>query len=370
MKALSLLIKPASGNCNMRCGYCFYTDVTELRAVKNYGFMTRDVLETLVQKALSEVTEYCAFGFQGGEPTLAGLGFYRNLIEFEKKYNVNNVKLSHTLQTNGLLLNGEWAAFLRENGFLTGLSVDAYKQAHDDLRPDRAGKGTHNRCMNAARLLSKHRADFNILSVVTRPMASHPEKAYNFYKRGGFRYIQFIPCIDGFGEEQAENIYSLSADKYGEFLCQIFDLWYDDFIKGEYYSIRIFDNYIQMLAGYPPESCAMQGVCTPYALVEADGSVYPCDFYAADQYFLGNITENSFTEMFEGEKAAEFSKLSRIPDSSCIQCEYRFICRGGCRRDREPVIGGRLSINRYCVAYKAFFRHALPRMQSIARSIE
>ena len=366
MKALSLLIKPASGSCNMRCAYCFYADIAESRAVKNYGLMTLDILETLVRKALTEATEYCAFGFQGGEPTLAGLDFYRALIEFEKKYNRNKVKLSHTLQTNGLLLNEEWAEFLRENQFLTGLSIDACKQIHDDLRLDSAGKGTHNRCMNAARMLGKHRAEFNILSVVTRSMALHPDKTYRFYKHNGLRYIQFIPCIDGLEAERAAGAYSLDAGTYGRFLCRIFDLWYEDFIRDDYYSIRAFDNYIRMLAGYPPENCAMQGVCNPYALAEADGSVYPCDFYAADPYLLGNVASHSFTEMLNGKKAEEFAALSRQPDPSCMRCEYRFLCRGGCRRDREPVADGRLALNHYCAAYKVFFQHALPRMHSIA----
>jgi uncharacterized protein len=369
-RALSMLIKPASGHCNLRCAYCFYSDVTEKRMEKNKDFMSYDLLETLVEKAFSETREFVSFGFQGGEPTLVGLDFFRRLIELEAKYNSNKIKTAHTLQTNGLTLNGEWADFLRENNFLVGLSVDSAKEIHDNLRRDPKGEGTHSRSMEAAKLLEKHKTEFNILSVVTRNLASKPDKAYNFYKRHNFRYIQFIPCLDGLGEEHGAHRHSLDADVYGHFLCRVFDLWYDDFIKGEYYSIRAFDNYVQMLMGKPPENCAMSGVCNAYALVEADGSVYPCDFYAADDYYLGNIQTNSFNEMLRGQKAKNFIDPSTQVDELCRTCEYFYICRGGCRRDREPIKNGKLQLNHYCEAYKKFFKHALPRMKAVASSIK
>ena len=326
-------------------------------------------METLVRKALAEATQMVSFGFQGGEPTLAGLDFFRALVDFEKRYNIHKVQITHAIQTNGLAIDEEWAGFLAENKFLTGLSIDAAKANHDELRPDAAGKGTHSRCLKAARLLRGHGAEFNILSVVTRPLAAHPDTAYNFYKAQGFRHIQFIPCLDGLEEEHGAHPYSLDARTYGKFLCRIFDMWYADFIKGDYISIRAFDNYVHMLAGHPPENCAMSGVCSAYALVEADGSMYPCDFYAVDRYRLGNVNTHGFAEMLEGEAAEEFIAPSRAPHPDCTGCEYFFICRGGCRRDREPLTGGVLALNHYCAAYKAFFPHALPRMQMIARQL-
>ena len=331
--------------------------------------MSVNTLEVIVKKALSEARRQCAFGFQGGEPTLAGLDFFRQLIELERKYNTNGVKISHALQTNGLLLDEAWAEFFRENNFLLGLSIDSSKRVHDYLREDFAGKGTHNRCMAAARLLTKHSVDFNILSVVTRHLAAHPDTAYRFYKQNGFRYIQFIPCLDDLNKPRGESEYSLTAEDYGDFLCRTFDLWYADFAKNDYYSIRAFDNYIQMLAGYPPESCAMSGVCNPYALIEADGSVYPCDFYAMDEFLLGNIKTHSLAEMLNGERAQAFAEPSRKSFSACLSCEYHFICRGGCRRDREPVIDSQLSLSYYCAAYKKFFAHALPRMSVVAHNM-
>lgn len=369
MKSLSLLIKPASGACNMRCRYCFYADVAANRDVRNYGMMTEETLENIVEKALNEAEENCTFGFQGGEPTLAGLDFFRRFIELEEKYNRNNVAVSHTLQTNGLLLDDEWAAFLARHKFLTGVSIDAGKQLHDAMRPDASGRDTHNRAVAATRVLAKHGAEFNILTVVTRALASHPDKTYRYYKERGFRHIQFIPCLDSLEEPAIDNPHSLPPDIYGRFLNRIFDLWYADFMAGEYVSIRAFDNYIHMLAGHPPENCAMSGQCRAYLLIEADGSVFPCDFYALDAYRLGNINTDAVAAMLTGDKAASFAHESEQKPTECLTCHYYPLCRGGCRRDRESIDDNIPHRNRYCQSYKTFFSHALPRMQNLARRL-
>lgn len=364
MRALSILIKPASASCNMRCGYCFYADVSRRRAVRNYGAMSLETLEVLVKSALAEATEFCSFGFQGGEPTLVGLDFFRNLMEFEKRHNVNGARIVHTLQTNGLLIDEAWARFLAENGFLVGLSVDGPKEVHDGLRLDAQKRGTHRRCMEAATRLRKSGAQFNILSVVSRALAGEPAKVYKFYKQRDFKHVQFIPCLEGLGEAPDSSGFAPDAGTYARFLCRIFDLWRADFARGDYVSIRTFDNYVHILGGYPPESCAMNGFCAAYPLVEADGSVYPCDFYALDKYRLGRVGAHSFAEMLEGDAARDFAAPSLEPHPDCLACEYGFICRGGCRRDREE--SGGLSLNRHCRAYKIFFAHALPGMREIA----
>lgn len=354
--------------CNMRCRYCFYADVTRSRDVANRGMMSPEILETVVERALSETESTCCFAFQGGEPTLAGLHFFRALIDFEKKHNQKNIQILHALQTNGLTLDDAWGEFLCDNAFLVGLSIDAERQIHDSLRRDHADRDTHRRSLDAARLLERHKVNFNILSVLTRRLASHPNKVYNFYKNRGFRHIQFIPCLDDLNNANDDgHDWSLDAKTYGMFLCRVFDLWFQDLVRGEYVSVRTFDNYVHMLAGRPPENCAMAGQCVPYALIEGDGSVYPCDFYALDSYCLGNVRENSFAEMLSGSAAEAFAAPSYEPHPDCLACEYGFICRGGCRRDREPIINGRLSRNKYCDSYRVFFSHALPRLREVAR---
>ncbi len=366
MKALNLLIKPASGSCNMRCAYCFYDDVGDSRTVKRRGLMSLDTLERVVKASLREATHQCTFGFQGGEPTLAGLPFFRALIEFERRHNVHRAQILNTIQTNGQLIDGEWASFLAEHRFLTGLSIDGPKDMHDALRLDPAGKGTHNQAMRAARMLTKAGAEFNILSVVTRALAAHPDAAYAFYRRQGFRYLQFIPCMDELGNQPGGHDHSLDAALYGRFLMRTFDLWHQDYIAGQPVSIRAFDNYVTMLMGYPPESCAMAGRCTASLVVEADGEVYPCDFYALDEHRLGNLRQQSVQELLCGEAARAFVEPSLAVHPDCAACRHMPICRGGCRRDREVLEGGALGRNRYCESYRMLFDHALPRMRQVA----
>lgn len=369
MKSLNLLIKPASGSCDMRCAYCFYEDVGESRIAKRRGMMSLDTLERVVKAALAEAEELCTFGFQGGEPTLAGLAFFEALIEFERKHNARRIRIANTIQTNGQRIDAEWAAFLAKHRFLTGLSIDGPKDVHDALRPDAQGKGTHNRAMRAAQLLSSARAEFNVLSVVTRALASHPDQAYNFYKKHGFNHIQFIPCMDPLGEAPGGYPYSLDAALYGRFLCRIFELWHRDITQGNPVSIRMFDNFILMLMGHPPESCAMSGRCIASLVVEADGDTYPCDFYALDEHRLGNLRDQSVGELLNSGAARAFVKPSLSPDPACAACRYYPLCRGGCRRDRAPdgEPGGGLGPNRYCESYKMLFDHALPAMQGVAR---
>jgi uncharacterized protein len=374
MKSLSLLIKPASGNCQLRCRYCFYKDVAESRQTADYGLMSLETLDQLVKKAIQEASEQCTFAFQGGEPTLIGLDFYRHLVAFQKKYKAEFQKKSlvvhNAIQTNGMLLDDEWCAFFAKNKFLVGLSLDGNKDIHDLNRIDATGKGTYNRVMKAARLLEKHKVEFNILIVVTRQLARRGKHVYHTLVKNGFRYLQFIPCIDDFDTEPGSSPHSLTADRYGEFLKDLFDEWYKDFMAGRYVSIRHFDNWIHMLQGFPPETCSMSGQCTCYGVVEANGSVFPCDFYVLDQWLLGSIQEDSFGAMLQGEQAMAFVAASLPVADLCRTCKYARICRGGCRRDREPLQRApeqTPSLNIYCPAYLHFFDHAMGRMQQIAR---
>lgn len=365
MPPINLLIKPSSSLCNMRCKYCFYADVTKNREVDNYGMMSGETLETMVKMALCYADDHCGFVFQGGEPTLVGLDFYRRLIRLQENYNIKNVKISNSIQTNGYLIDDEWAKFFAENDFLVGLSLDGPKDIHDAFRLDAAGKGTHNRLMRSINILKKHNVEFNILCVVNNYVARHGRRVYQFFKKSGFNYIQFIPCIDPFDDSENHD-YSLNSKLYGNFLKAIFDLYYHDMLSGNYTSIRIFDTYIEMLMGFPPKTCGMSGVCTCYFTVEGDGTVFPCDFYVIDRYKMGNIHLQGFEQMATSEAAKRFVKESYHVDDRCRACKWFFICRGGCRRDREPFINGKASINKYCQSYKSFFEYAFPKLQELA----
>ncbi|MBQ8409005.1 MAG: anaerobic sulfatase maturase [Clostridia bacterium] len=365
MPPLNILIKPASSLCNMRCKYCFYKDVSESREHRSMGVMSLDTLETVVKRTFEYATDFVGFAFQGGEPTLVGLDFYRELILLQRKYNTKRIKITNSIQTNGYIIDGEWARFFAENGFLVGLSTDGTKEAHDSLRVDGDGKGTFDRVVKAAEILQKHGAEFNILCVVNNFVARHPKKVYDQLKK--YKYIQFIACLDSLEGEKTE--FSLSEERYASFLVQTFALYYADFMSGKYVSIRNFDNYISILLGRPPESCAMNGFCTCYCVVEGDGSVYPCDFYVLDRWRLGNVRENGFGEMIASETAKKFVEKSFFVREECKNCRYYKLCRGGCRREREPFEDGLPSLNKHCAAYKALFDACLEPMLEMARRI-
>lgn len=363
MPPVNLLIKPASSMCNMRCKYCFYADVSKNRKTEFYGMMNKDTLEILVKRVFEYATGYAGFAFQGGEPTLAGLGFYRNLIALQERYNTRKIPVYNSIQTNGFGLNEEWAKFFADHHFLVGLSMDGTKEAHDALRLDAQGNGTYEAVARSAALLERFGVRFNILCVVNHFVARHPQKIYQNLKK--YRYLQFIPCLDGF-EGEKEN-FSLSSRRYGEFLKATFDLYYRDFLSGNYVSVRNFDNYIRMLQGYPPESCGMNGICSCQFVVEGDGSVFPCDFYVLDRWKLGNIREHSLQQMLETEPMSAFVETSRQRASVCESCPYFRLCRGGCRREREPIGEGNPGMNRFCESYRMFFEYAGARMMQMAR---
>ncbi|MCT4686040.1 anaerobic sulfatase maturase [Vallitalea sp.] len=369
MPPLTTLIKPASGNCNLRCKYCFYYDVMNSREVKNYGIMTEETLEQLVKKAFEFAEGQVTFAFQGGEPTMASLDFFKKLIIFEKKYNTNNIKVNNALQTNGIVIDEEWATFFHDNNFLIGISMDGYKDIHNYYRIYPNGEGTFNRILKTTKLFDKYDVMYNILCVVNKHIAKHGRKVYNFYKKQGFKYLQFIPCLDEIGEEPGKNPYSLTPKDYEIFLKNIFDLWYEDFVSGNGISIRMFDNIVQIIMGYEPESCDMRGHCSVNAVIEADGSVYPCDFYVLDEWKLGNVVDVGLDEIFKSERAVKFLKESINTDPECQNCEFYRICRGGCKRHKEPKIEGKYTKNYFCNAYKEFYKYTLPRFIQITRNI-
>jgi uncharacterized protein len=368
MPPINMMIKPASGNCNMRCTYCFYADETKNRETKSYGIMSLDTLEKIVERTLSFADADCTFVFQGGEPTLAGLDFFKQLMALEEKYNIKKIKVHNSIQTNGYAIDDNWAAFFAEKHFLVGLSLDGPKELHDSHRIDFKEEGTYKRIMHTTQLFDKYHVEYNILTVVTAQTAKKIEKTYNFFKKNHFAYQQYIPCLDPLGEKRGGRDYSLTPEAYQKFLCTLFDIWYNDSIRGEQIYIRYFDNLLQMLKGYYPESCGMLGVCGKQFVAEADGSVYPCDFYALDEWKLGNLVTDSFEQIEKVREQLKFIEISQYIDKDCKKCKWGSLCRGGCRRDREPMNQGFLSKNYFCTAYYNFFEYAVPRLQYIIRN--
>lgn len=352
MKNLVLLVKPAAGLCNMNCSYCFYRSASEGRENR---IMSESTSDALIQRVKEFSPSSLSVMFQGGEPTLAGLDFFERFTEKIKAE--ISAPVSYSMQTNGLLVDDSFARFFKKNSFLLGVSLDGGKKTNDRYRLDKNGGGVVPLVLNSLSILKKHGVDFNILSVIDDENAADIESTCNYFKKHKFGFLQFIPYVDeGCG-------ISLSREKYEFFLKKSFDLWYDDFINGNYISIRHIDNYINILLGRQPENCAMCGTCGHYFVIEADGGIYPCDFYCRNESRLGSVFDNDPFSLHEKHRA--FIEESYLIHKNCKSCKYYNLCRGGCKRDR---ING-FSHNKYCDAYFAFFEYAVPRMAEIARNL-
>ncbi len=369
MPPLHILIKPASGLCNMRCSYCFYHDISQKRNQASYGIMSGETQENMLRRAFEFADRQLTIAYQGGEPTLAGLDYFVRAQELQSKYNFKKIPIHNAIQTNGLDLDESWARFFADNNFLVGLSIDGIKDSHDRYRIDPSGKGTFNRIMKTARLFDKFGVQYNILTVANSFSARRIQSIYSFFKKSGFQYLQFIPCLDPLGEKPGFTEYSLTSDMFADFMIRLFDAWYRDVEAGCGISIRTFDNYVSMLMGHPPESCGMSGICSAQNVVEADGSVYPCDFYVLDQYNLGNLNDIGFEEINKRRAETGFIEESARLPLKCRECEYFFICRGGCKRMRALPEEGAVPHCYFCQGYKAFFNHSLERMNSLAHRL-
>ena len=279
------------------------------------------------------------------------------LLDFEQKYNTDGVHVIRTIQTNGFTLNEVWAEFFAEHGFLVGLSLDGTRELHNCFRTDPQGGGTYDAVLRSAALLKRYGVPYNILCVVTDATARRPRDVYEALRE--HRYLQFIPCLDPM--DGARPGYSLTGESYRYFLDTTFALYCRDLCGGNPVSIRSFDNYIAILLGCPPENCAMNGHCSCNPTVEADGSVYPCDFYALDEWKLGNVTQNTFFEMIRSGNARRFLESSSPISEKCGRCRWFSLCRGGCRRDRHPT-----EENRFCECFQYFFERNIDAMMELA----
>ena len=366
MRSLTFLIKPASSLCNMRCKYCFYEDVAASRSQKHMGIMTADTAEKIISEAFHAVSPggTITFMFQGGEPTLAGLGFFRNFVEAERRYAKPGVSCHHAIQTNGFCLTEEWAAFFREHRFLVGLSIDGTQAIHDSFRLDAAGQGTWEKTVAALKLLERFQVETNLLCVVTAQAAKKARQVYQSLSQLGGHPLQFIPCLDPLEADRGSLPHSLTPESYGKFLCQVFDCWYRDWKAGRYISIRTFDDYLRLLLRMPPSSCAAAGSCGHYLVAEGDGSLYPCDFYVLDRWYLGNIHDCTVEAALTSPNALAFLEEGRNRPDRCRGCRYLPLCRGGCKRDWDSQ-----GANYYCDSYRAFFPYAIARLEEMAAAL-
>lgn len=332
--------------------------------------MTHTTMENLIRRAFIDEDSSIGFSFQGGEPTLAGYDFYIDFVKTVERYNTRNVKISYAIQTNACFLNQKLCHLFREYDFLCGVSLDGTEFLHNANRVDTNGNGTYADAKRGLSLLKKNLVDVNILCVVTEETCRHAQEIWNALYP--YTFIQFIPCIDGFECEKCEDpSVSLAPSplSYGRFLCQMYDLYEAHLRSGHPVFERRLDNYIDMLIGHQPEMCGMCGQCGGYFLVEADGSVFPCDFYVLDPCLLGNINTTSFARLRRSENMLRFRKEGCTLPPECRTCAWFSLCRGGCRRDREPYRDGVPSSNRFCESYRIFFESRLSNMKKTAFAV-
>jgi len=363
---LTLLIKPVSGMCNMRCSYCFYADEMKYRLGSASPVMTAETAGTLIASAFDSVSDggSISFSFQGGEPTLAGLDFFRSFCDRADRMNTRGLRVSWAIQTNGLSLNDEWAVFLKERRFLAGVSVDGDYGTHNAFRTDTAGRETFDRVQAGLQCLLRAGTETNLLCVVHARTAGAPKKVYRALKETGIRWIQFIPCLDPLEGPRGSFPWSLTVEAYGRFLCAVFDCWYQDWQDGRYISVRPFEDWVLAAMGRPGTTCASCGNCGAYLVAEADGSLYPCDFYALDEWKLGSVS-GGIAAAFDSDCMKSFAARSAVRPPECRRCPWISLCRGGCPRywktdKKEPG-------NMYCPALRRFFSYAADRIRFIAR---
>jgi uncharacterized protein len=364
MKSFSLLIKPVSADCNLRCEYCFYID--HLENVEKKPRMSNSTLESMIASYMrTDQNNQYAFGWQGGEPTLLGLEFWKKVVQLQAKYAPPRAVISNGLQTNGTLITDDLAKLFAEYKFLLGVSLDGPPNLHDHYRKTLGNTATHNLVMRGIDHLKKRNVEFNILTLVNNKNVKRPKEVYQYLKDNGFYYHQYIPCVE-FNENGALRPYSITGDEWGAFLCEIFDTWIKkDTTK---ISIRVFDSILNYLVYGNYSVCYMGNNCCQYFVVEYDGSVYPCDFFVRDELLLGNVNTTSWDEFIKSEKFHNFGSLKTKWNKACDICPFIDFCNGDCQKFRFKGFQD-LELSTLCKGWKKFYAYTLPRFKLLAKQI-
>ena len=378
-----VLVKPTGATCNLDCAYCFFLSKEMLYPGSRFR-MADELLETYIRQLIeSHQTREVSLAFQGGEPTLMGLPFFRRAVEYAEKYRRPGMTIEYTMQTNGTLLDDEWGRFLAANNFLIGLSIDGPREIHDLYRYDKGGAPTFDKVMRGLDVLKRHKVEWNVLCTLHRNNAGRPLEIYRFFRDVlGAQFMQFIPIVERLTPEQAAASYaiadpwhswrdrplytqagdvvterSITAVQYGAFLKTIFDEWVRRDVARVY--VQMFDVALANWAGAPPGLCVHSRTCGLALAVEHNGDLYSCDHFVEPEYYLGNIRQEHLIELVTSDKQQQFGrdKFDTLP-RYCRECDVRFACHGGCPKDRFiHTPDGEPGLNYLCTGYQAFFRH-------------
>jgi len=365
MKPFSLLIKPASADCNLRCDYCFYID--HLDDIEKNPRMSDDVLEKMISSYMqtNQQNNY-AFGWQGGEPTLMGLKFFKKVVDLQIKYAPPGATISNGLQTNGTLISNELAMFFGEYKFLLGVSLDGPAEFHDYYRKTIGQKPSHSFVMRGINLLKQNNVEFNILILVNNLTVKNAKEIYQYLCEYGFHYHQYIPCVE-FDENGNLLPYSITGEDWGNFLCDLFDLWIKKDINKV--SIRLFDSILEYLVHNHSNVCYMGENCCQYFVVEFDGNVYPCDFFVREDLLLGNVLTGNWDNFLNSPVYQNFGRRKALWEKTCNSCTYFYLCHGDCQKFRPGIYQGKKTLSTLCRGWKKFYTHSLPYLRAIADKI-
>lgn len=380
-----VLAKPIGPICNLDCKYCFYLEKEHLYPQVHKWAMRDEVLDSYIRQYIeAHDAQVVNFAWQGGEPTLLGVEYFRKLVNIQKKY-ANGKQIHNAFQTNGVLLDDAWAELFRENRFLIGLSLDGPRELHDAYRKDKGGQPTFDRVMCGIETLKRNGVDFNTLTTVHRANADYPLDVYRFLKENGGGYMQFIPIVERIANQVTTDglqlisptfagaarvaPWSVEALQFGHFLCTIFDEWVLRDV-GQFY-IQLFDVSLELWLGMEPSLCVFRRQCGTALAIEHCGDVYSCDHFVYTQNRLGNIMSSPLSTLVESDQQRRFGqeKETTLP-KYCRECDVRFACNGECPKHRFLATpDGEPGLNYLCAGYKMFFHHVDPFMRFMAREL-
>jgi uncharacterized protein len=383
--AFHVMAKPMGPICNLDCRYCFYLEKENLYGRKQNFAMPDAVLESYISQFITaQDAPAISFAWQGGEPTLLGVDFFRKVVAIQKKY-ANGKTIENAFQTNGVLLDDRWGEFLAENHFLIGISIDGPAELHDFYRVDKGGAPTFHRVMRGLRALKKHQVEFNALTVVNRQNSQHPLRVYRFLKSVGCQFMQFIPIVERMAktanpdglvliaprDPHAADVseWSVEARQYGVFLTTIFDEWVRNDVGNCY--VQLFDVTLESWLGLVPSLCVFRPTCGAAMALEHNGDLYSCDHYVYPENKLGNIMEQPLASLVNSPQQRAFGQDKRdsLP-RYCRECDVRFACNGECPKHRFiSTPDGEPGLNYLCAGYKLFFKHVDPYMKFMANEL-
>ncbi len=376
-----IMAKPTGSICNIECEYCFYLEKHKLYPEREQDWRMDDAtLEQYIKQTIdAQDNDYVQFTWQGGEPMMMGLSFYEKAVQLVKMH-AKGKQITHTFQTNGLLIDDAWCRFFKKNQFLIGISIDGPEELHDHYRKTRSGKPTHDKVVQGINLLKKHGVEFNTLTVVNNENAKHPLKVYKFLKAIGSTYIQFIPLVEREKHTEGSNqlrlvlphesaakvtSWSVSPLAYGKFLSEIFDVWVRRDVGRVF--VNMFDSTLSAWCGSSSSICHLSESCGNAFVVESNGDMYSCDHYVYPDHLLGNINQKTINQCKETSQAIQFREIKQHElTRECEMCHYKFACHGGCPKHRFSISEqGHPRHNYFCQGYKAFFEFSSKHMHTM-----